>query len=194
MHNANASPARQTSTLGRTASWGMTLALIVAGALLLTLSAKIKVPFWPVPMTMQPLAVLLLGMIGGARIGTAAVLLYLAEGAVGLPVFTDTPLKGIGLAYMMGTTGGYLAGFVLAAAATGILADRGYVRTIPSAFAVAALGMACIYAPGIAWLAQFIGADKAITFGFWPFALGDALKIALAAIAVPSIAGALAKR
>src|SRR5256885_9623717 len=97
-------------------------ALAVLGSLALTLSAKLQVPFYPVPMTMQSLVVLLIGLAFGWRLGTATVLLYLAEGLAGLPVFAGTPEKGIGLAYMMGPTGGYLVGFVLAAAFLGWLA------------------------------------------------------------------------
>lgn len=100
------------------------LLLALLGSVLLTISAKIEVPFYPVPMTMQTLVVLLLGMAYGARLGAATVLLYLAEGAVGLPVFAGTPERGIGIAYMMGPTGGYLAGFVLSAAITGWLTER----------------------------------------------------------------------
>ncbi|MDH5749223.1 MAG: biotin transporter BioY, partial [Rhodospirillales bacterium] len=90
-------------------------ALAVAGSLLLILSAKISIPFWPVPMTMQTFAVLVIGMAYGPRLGLATVLLYLAEGAFGMPVFAGTPEKGIGLAYMMGPTGGYLVGFAVSA-------------------------------------------------------------------------------
>ena len=105
------------------------VALIIAGSLLLTLSAKIKVPFYPVPMTMQTLAVMLIGFTFGWRLAGAAVLFYLAQGALGLPVFLlGTPEKGIGLAYMMGPTGGYLLGFVLAAVLCGWLAERGWDR------------------------------------------------------------------
>jgi len=93
-------------------------ALAVLGSLALWVSAKISIPFWPVPLTMQTLVVLSLGMAFGAKLGVATVLLYLAQGALGLPVFPGTPEKGIGLAYMLGTTGGYLIGFVLASPAS----------------------------------------------------------------------------
>jgi biotin transport system substrate-specific component len=164
-----------------------TLLLAVLGALLLTVSAKIKVPFWPVEMTMQPFAVVFLALAGGLRLGLAAVLLYLAQGALGLPVFTGTPEKGIGVAYMMGPTGGYLAGFALAAAVVGTLADRGFGRTHAAALVAALVGMVCIYVPGLAWLATLVGAQKAMTFGFWPFVLGDLVKAALVALAVPAL-------
>ena len=105
------------------------LILAIVGSLALWVSAKLSIPFWPVPLTMQTLVVLVIGMAFGARLGAATVLLYLAEGAVGLPVFSGTPEKGIGLAYMMSTTGGYLVGFVLAAGAVGFLAERGWDRS-----------------------------------------------------------------
>ena len=96
--------------------------LVVAGSLLLTLSAKINVPFYPVPMTMQTLAALVIGVAFGWRLGAATVTFYLVQGAFGLPVFAGTPEKGIGLAYLMGPTGGYLIGFAVAAALVGWLA------------------------------------------------------------------------
>lgn len=164
--------------------WARVTLLAIAGTLLLTLSAKIKVPFWPVEMTMQPLAVLLIGMTFGRALAVATVALYLAQGALGLPVFTGTPEKGLGLAYMAGPTGGYLAGFLLAALVTGWLADRGAARTLVPAIGVAALGIACIYGPGLAWLATIVGVEKALAFGLYPFVLGDALKALIAAIAV----------
>ena len=103
--------------------------LALAGSLLLTLSAKVQVPFYPVPITMQSLVVLCLGATLGARLGAATVVLYLLEGALGLPVFAGTPERGIGLAYMAGPTGGYLIGFVAAAYLVGLLAERGWDRS-----------------------------------------------------------------
>ena len=103
-----------TTTATRQASRiGLAMASVIAANALLILSAKIQVPFWPVPMTMQTLVVVALGLGMGLRLGTAAMLLYLVEGAIGLPVFAGTPERGIGLAYMAGPTGGYLAGFLL---------------------------------------------------------------------------------
>jgi biotin transport system substrate-specific component len=194
MPNVTNSASRPLTSLGQSASWPLSLALIVAGSVVLALSSKISVPFWPVPMTMQPLAVLLIGMLGGARIGVATVLLYLIEGAGGLPVFSGTPEKGLGLAYMAGPTGGYLAGFLLSAALTGALADRGLTRTLVPALFVAIAGLACIYAPGVAWLAKFVGPDKALTIGVMPFLLGDALKVCVAALAVTAATGVASKR
>jgi biotin transport system substrate-specific component len=152
--------------------------LAVAGSALLTLSAKLQVPFYPVPMTMQTLVVLLIGLGFGARLGAATVLLYLAEGAAGLPVFAGTPDKGIGLAYMVGPTGGYLLGFVLAAALTGWIAER---RRDPEALVMAVIGGSlAIYLPGVLWLASFVGFEQALDLGLVPFLWADVLKAALA--------------
>jgi biotin transport system substrate-specific component len=163
------------------------IVIAILGTALLTVSAKVKVPMWPVPMTMQPFVVLGLGLVLGSRLAVATVLLYLAEGATGLPVFTDTPDKGIGLAYMVGPTGGYLVGFPLAAALTGWLADRGWDRQAGTAFLAALGGLALIYIPGILWLGTVIGWSKPVlAIGFWPFVLGDLTKAAVIALAVPS--------
>lgn len=161
--------------------------LAVAGSLLLWVSAKIQVPFYPVPMTMQTLVVLGLGAAYGWRLGAATVLLYLAQGAAGLPVFSGTPEKGIGLAYMAGPTGGYLVGFVLAAAVVGWLAERGFDRNPFRMFGAMLLGNAVIYVPGLIWLATLIGMDKAVKFGLVPFIAGDLTKAALAAALFPAI-------
>ena len=159
--------------------------LVVLGSLLLWASAKAQVPMWPVPMTMQSFVVLVLGMGYGSRLGAATVGLYLLEGAVGLPVFAGTPEKGIGLAYMMGTTGGYLLGFVLAAAVVGALAERGWDRTLPKAVAAMAVGSVLLLIPGVAWLAVLIGGAKAISLGLVPFIAGSVVKLALAAAVMP---------
>lgn len=159
--------------------------LAIAGTALLTLSAKIQVPFWPVPMTMQTFAVLVIGMAYGWRLGGATLLLYIAEGAAGLPVFAGTPEKGLGLAYMTGPTGGYLLGFVLAAALVGWLAEKGWDRRVPTTALAMLLGNAVIYIPGLLWLAVMIGLEKAVKFGLVPFLMGDAVKLLLAAAALP---------
>jgi biotin transport system substrate-specific component len=160
--------------------------LMLLGSLALTLSAKLQVPFYPVPMTMQSLVVLLIGLAYGWRLGTATVLLYLAEGLAGLPVFAGTPEKGIGLAYMMGPTGGYLAGFVLAAALLGWLAERGWDRSLWRTALALSLGHAVLFAPGIAWLALFVGWPKAVAFGLTPFLAGSLVKTALGVALVPA--------
>jgi biotin transport system substrate-specific component len=159
--------------------------LALAGTMLLTLSAKVQVPFWPVPMTMQTFVVLAIGMAYGWRLGGATLLLYMAEGAMGLPVFAGTPEKGIGIAYMMGGTGGYLVGFMLAAMLTGWLAERGMDRR-PTTTALAMLaGNVAIYVPGVLWLASLIGFEKAVQFGLTPFLASDVVKLLLAAAVMP---------
>jgi biotin transport system substrate-specific component len=160
--------------------------LALIGTALLTLAAKIKVPLQPVPITMQTLVVLVLGMAYGARLGAATVLLYLVEGAVGIPVFADTPEKGIGLAYMLKGTGGYLVGFVLAAGVVGYLAERGWDRSAFRTAAAMVIGNVVIYVLGVLWLGSIVGSlDKAIAWGLLPFLYGDALKLAIAVIAMP---------
>ena len=160
--------------------------LAIAGSLALWASAKLQVPFYPVPMTMQTFVVLVIGMAYGWRLGAATVLLYLAEGAAGLPVFAGTPEKGIGLAYMVGPTGGYLLGFVLSAALVGWLAQRGWGRNLATTFAAMALGTAMILGLGVLWLGAVLGWDKPILeFGLYPFLPGAAFKIALAAVVLP---------
>jgi len=146
---------------------------------LLTLSAKITIPFYPVPMTMQVAAVLLIAGLGGLRFGAASIAGYLAVGAMGLPVFAGTPEKGIGIAYMAGPTGGYLIGFLLSACLIGWMVDRFGKKAV--LFAMPA-GLLVIYAAGLAWLAQFVPSDKLLAFGIMPFLLGDAIKVALAAM------------
>ncbi len=168
--------------------------LAIAGTIILTLSAKVQVPFWPVPMTMQPFAVLVIAMAYGSRLGAATVLLYLAEGAAGLPVFAGTPEKGIGLAYMVGPTGGYLLGFAAAAALVGALAERGWDRRVATTALAMAAGIAVIYLFGVAWLTTLIGFEAAVANGLVPFLLGDALKIALAAGLMPTLWSVVRRR
>lgn len=153
----------------------------LVGTLLLTLSAKVQVPFWPVPMTMQTFVVLVLAMSYGWRLGAATLLLYLAEGAVGLPVFAGTPERGIGLAYMMGPTGGFLLGFLVAAVVTGWLADRGWSRGIVLPLLAMLAGHLIIFAAGAGWLATIVGAAKAWQVGVVPFLAGTVVKCALGA-------------
>ena len=160
--------------------------LTVTGSLLIWLAAKIQIPFYPVPMTMSTFAVLAIGMAYGWRLGTATILLYLAEGAMGLPVFAGTPEKGIGLAYMLGGTGGYLVGYVFAAAAVGKLAERGWDKNVLTTGLAMLIGNALIYVPGLLWLGTLFGWDKPIIeWGLAPFVLGDLTKLALAAALMP---------
>jgi biotin transport system substrate-specific component len=159
------------------------LALIGVG--LLTISAKISVPFWPVPMTLQTGAVALIAAAYGSRLGTATVLLYLFEGAIGLPVFSDSPERGIGLAYLLGPTGGYLIGFAVEAFVIGWFAERGFDRNPLKLFGVMLFGDAIVFVMGLAYLGSVIGWDKPLLdLGFYPFVLGDIVKLALAAALV----------
>lgn len=161
-------------------------AIAVLATGLLTLSAKVQVPFYPVPMTLQSLVVLVIGAALGWRLGAATVLLYLAEGLAGLPVFAGTPEKGIGFAYMMGPTGGYLAGFVAAAFVTGLLAERGWTKSPLGALAAMTIGHAVIFLFGFAWLAALIGASKAYLGGVAPFYAATLFKTLLGAALLPA--------
>jgi biotin transport system substrate-specific component len=155
------------------------LRLLVAlvGSGLLWLSAKIQVPFWPVPMTFQTATVMLLGIALGWRLALGTVFLYLAEGAAGLPVFAGTPQNGLGLAYMAGPTGGYLLGFAAAACVSGWATLRsGSVLVMAAGLLLATM---TVYVFGGSWLSLFVGPVRAFEFGVLPFLLGDALKLLL---------------
>lgn len=154
------------------------LALMLVGSGLLTLSAKIQVPMFPVPMTLQTLVVVMLGAAYGWRLGGATVGLYLAEGLAGLPVFAGSVA---GPLYFAGPTGGFLIGFLAAALLTGALAERGWDRPLLRVLALMALGHAVIFAFGLGWLSALIGPEKAWALGAAPFVLATALKTALAA-------------
>lgn len=160
--------------------------LMVLGTVALWLSAKIQVPLYPVPITMQTLVVLVLGVAYGWKLGGATMLLYLAESAVGLPVLAGSWSEGGGIQHLYGPTAGYLAGFVVAAALCGWLAQRGWDRSIFRAGAAMVLGNLVIYALGLAWLAIQIGSADAIKYGLLPFLVGDALKVALGACILPA--------
>jgi biotin transport system substrate-specific component len=157
--------------------------LALVGSALLTLSAKIQIPFWPVPMTMQTFAVLVIGITYGSRLGAATVALYLAEGAAGLPVFAG----GGGIAYLAGPTAGYLFGFVIAAALVGWLAEHGWDRKASTTAAAMLLGNLVIYVSGLLWLGTFVGYGKVFAVGMLPFLPGDVLKLALAAAILPTV-------
>lgn len=157
------------------------IALVVAGIALMTASAKIQVPFWPVPMTMQTYVVLVLGLAYGGGLGLATMLGYLAVGAAGLPVFAS----GGGLAYFSGPTAGYLIGFAVAAAVLGSLARQGWGRTLGKALLAMILGHVIIFALGVAWLSYLFGLDAALANGLYPFIAGSILKTALAAATLP---------
>ena len=166
-----------------TTGQGVLRAVLLAlfGSLLLWASAKVQVPFYPVPMTFQTAVVLLIGLAYGPRLAVGTLLLYLAEGAAGLPVFAGTPERGIGLAYMVGPTGGYLLGFLAAAVIAGWTAKRSrhWSTTVLGLLA----GVVSIHLLGAAWLATLVGPAKAVSLGVAPFLLGDSVKLALVAVA-----------
>jgi len=160
--------------------------LIALGTALLTLSAKINLPLPYVPMTLQTLVVLVIGAAYGARLGAATVMVYLAEGAMGLPVFAG-PVGG--LAPLIGPTAGYLFGFVAAAFVTGWLSERGWDRSVPLLFVAMAVGHIIILGCGFAWLAfgMKLGVGKAWSVGIAPFVAASLIKNALGAALVPAI-------
>jgi biotin transport system substrate-specific component len=167
--------------------------LIALGTALLTLSAKVNLPLPYVPMTLQTLVVLMIGAAYGWRLGTATVIAYLAEGAIGLPVFAG-PVGG--LAPLMGPTAGYLFGFVAAAFVTGWLSERGWDRSVPLLFVAMAIGHIVILAAGFAWLAfgMKLGVEKAWVVGVAPFVVASLIKNALGAALVPAIRRTLDRR
>ncbi len=164
-------------------------ALVLLGTVVLILSAKAKVPFYPVPMTLQTLAIGLIAAGAGARIAVATVALYLAQGALGLPVFTNTPPAVAGLAYFAGPTGGYLIGFLASALIVGTLSDRGWTRSPLKLFGALMLGDLAIIALGTCWLAY----GATIANGAQGTGLGMGLQAALTAGAYPFLLGALVK-
>ena len=157
--------------------------LVLLGSALLAMSAKVQVPFWPVPMTMQTLVVLLIGAHAGTQLAGLTVLAYLLEGAVGLPVFST----GAGLAFMAGPTGGYLVGFLVSALLVSFAVERGFTRSLPAALAVFVVGDLAILGLGVAWLSTLIGFEKAFMVGVVPFLPAEALKIALATASLPLV-------
>lgn len=171
-----------------TALWVKRVALVALGVAALAIAAKIKVPFWPVPITMQTFVVVAVGAAYGMRLGLATMAAYLAIGALGFDVFTGSTAEKNGLAYMMGGTGGYLAGFVAATAFLGWAARRGWDRSVGSMGAAMLIAHAMIYALGLLWLGTLMGWDKPILqWGLYPFLLGDAAKVALAALLFPAL-------
>ncbi|HVY21322.1 MAG TPA: biotin transporter BioY [Bauldia sp.] len=178
------------------------LILVLAGTAVLYISGKISVPFYPVPMTLQTLAVMAIAAAYGMRLGTLTVLAYLAEGAVGIPVFTATPPAIAGLTYFLGPTGGFLAGFIPLAVIVGYAADRGWDRSPVRLFGAMLVADVVLFALGFLWLALFahvgqhtgLGFASAFKNGVVPFVLGDLLKIALASALVPAVWGLVGKR
>ena len=160
--------------------------------ILIALSSKISVPFYPVPMTMQTFVVLLCGVILGPKFGFITLSLYLFEGAIGLPVFQGTPEKGLGIMYLMGPTGGYLIGFIISAFIAGLLFSKEisfnmkfFVKynkneNFISVFIKLLIALIPVYLFGLIWLGTVLGWDKPIlNFGLYPFMLGEFFKITL---------------
>lgn len=169
-------PAAGQSQLARNA------ALAVIGSLVVAAAAQVNVPKELVPMTLQTLAVLAIGAAYGSRLGAATLALYAVEGAVGLPVFAEFK-SGFMLASF-----GYVLGFIAAAYLVGLLAERGWDKSVPKMFAAMLAGAAVLYIPGLAWLAVWLGSlAKSVEFGLLPFVAGDLVKAAIAAAGFPAV-------
>jgi biotin transport system substrate-specific component len=179
-------PTLSTRYFPRASSWMRDIALIVAGSLLVAALAQISIPlpFTPVPITGQTFAVLLVGAALGSKRGLASMILYVAEGALGLPFFAG---GASGWHILTGATAGYLIGFIAAAYVIGLLAERGLERSVRTSFVPFLVGTLIIYFFGVAWLAIVLGSiSKAILAGFLPFLIGDAIKWIAAALALPA--------
>ncbi len=150
------------------------ISLVLFGTLLLTISAKIKVPFYPVPMTMQTFVVVLIGITLGWKLGLATIIAYLFEGAIGLPVFAGTPEKGIGVSYMVGPTGGYLLGFISSVFIAGFVNMN---KNLFVKFLLISLSIFAIYLTGVPWLAYLAGWEVAYVWGIKNFILAEIFKI-----------------
>jgi len=159
------------------------ISTVLFGSIILIISAKIKVDLYPVPMTLQPLAVLMIGMLFGRNLAIATIGLYILQGIAGFPVFA----YGGGLLYLFGPTGGFIVGFFIAGLVLGELADRGLGRNILSSIFCMMLGMFIIYFFGILQLSAIKGFAFAIIKGFYPFLVGDLYKLLVAGILVPFI-------
>ena len=151
--------------------------ITIVGTILITISAKVKIPFYPVPMTMQTFVILLIGITLGYKIGLATVTLYLFEGIIGLPVFASSPEKGIGIAYFIGPTMGYLIGFLVAVYFSGSFKyDKGIINT----FLKLIFSVSFIYILGLIWLGTLIGWEKPIfKLGAQPFLIAELFKVLL---------------
>jgi biotin transport system substrate-specific component len=164
------------------------VALVILGIAILAIAAKIKVPMWPVPITMGTFAVLTIGAAYGARLGLVTILGYMIIGALGFDVFAGSSAEAYGLSYMMGGTGGYLLGYVMATVALGWFARAGWDRSAGKMALAMLAGNVIIYVPGLIWLGMLYGWDKPILqWGLTPFLIGDALKLALAAALLPAL-------
>ena len=172
------------------------LIIVFLGTVMLTISAKIKIPlyFFPVPMTMQTFVVLFLGISFGHKIGSATVILYLMEGIFGFPVFSNSPEKGVGIAYFTGPTMGYLIGFISAVFLVGFLRLDDWTKKGNKSikffflnFAKLLISVSTIYFFGLLWLSNLIGFEKALLFGLKPFWIAELFKISILAFLIPLI-------
>lgn len=164
------------------------LILVAVGIVFLSIAAKIQVPMWPVPITMGTFAVLSIGAAYGMRLGFATILGYMIVGALGFDVFATSSTENFGLTYMMGGTGGYLIGYVLAVLALGRFASWGWDRSMPKIALAMLFGNILIYVPGLIWLGTLYGWDKPILqWGLTPFLIGDVAKLILATLILPTI-------
>ncbi len=182
MNQSNSQPTYLANALWPGSGVVREVILILAGSLLIALTAQISLPMWPVPVTGQTFGVLLVAALLGRR-GALSVVLYLFEGAMGLPFFAGGLA---GPAVLVGPTAGYLAGFVVAAYVVGALCERGWDRNVGSAVVAMLIGTGLIYACGLPWLAQFTGWDQVLQLGMLPFLPGDILKVILAAVLLPA--------
>lgn len=189
MSLVQSSPAPSTVSGSRAPAW-IIAPILVLGVALLKISARTQVPFWPVPMTLQTLAVLALAIGLGPRLATSVFLAYLAAGLAGLPVFAGSPERGIGWAYLVGPTGGFLVGCLVASGLVGRLAAGG--GTLVRVGAMLA-GLVAIFACGVAWLALFVPAGKLLALGVLPFLPGEAVKVAVVATGAALFAPALTR-
>ena len=166
------------------------LTLVVVGIFMLALFSKIKIPIWPspVPINLATLSVLTIALTYGPKLGLTTVFGYLMLGTLGFDIFANSSAKVNGMEYMLGSTGGYLFGYLLATIALGFLARAGWDRNVFKIVLALIIGNALIYIPGIFWLAELYTWNKPIlAWGLTPFLIGDALKILLAALVIPSI-------
>jgi biotin transport system substrate-specific component len=173
---------------------GIRVAAVLFVAVLTAIAAQVSVPlpFTPVPLTLQPMVVLLGGAALGSRLGMASQVLYLAAGIAGLPVFATSPVLPQGLLRLLGPTGGFLVAYPFAAFLTGWLAERGFDRRYVTSVLAMASGLTLIFACGIAWLAWFaspapVGLPDALRLGLYPFVAVDVLKVLLAATVLPTL-------
>ncbi|MBX2855096.1 MAG: biotin transporter BioY [Rhodobacteraceae bacterium] len=181
------------------ALWAKRVALVILGVAVLAIAAKVKAPMWPspVPITLGTFAVLSIGAAYGPQLGLVTMLSYLVVGAVGFDVFAGSSAEKNGLAYMLGGTGGYLVGYVMAVFALGWFARRGWDRNVLLMAAAMLIGNVLIYAPGLAWLQYLVAGglfnaeqfaspfEQTLAWGLTPYLIGDGIKLALAALLFP---------